>query len=451
MSPRVILWAVLRAGPAGAVRRAGFFHTAGRLRKGESLKRKPLFYGYIVAFSSILVMFAVWGLGNHPLSLYVVPLTEQYGFSRAAFSLVFSIINLFTAFGNLLFGTLDRKVGIKKLMLLGAILCVGAYALFYFGGGLVVFYIAAALFGISIAFTTNNPLSVLVNNWFLERRGFILGLIFAASGLGGTVGDVVVGRLQAIMPYQAALGVTACAIAVLLAVALVLLRETPASMGLSPYGTAAAAAAAADADGLPFSQAVHCPSFWLLLLTEVLWGISIIPVMTCIPAYLSDRGFADAYVSGVVMASLYGISAVAKLSMGMVSDRWGPGAMVGILSAAATAGMLLLVFVQGELSALGISLCIGIAFSCMTVPAPLLTSHIFGKKAFSALLGVFTASLTFAGAAATPLVNLVYDVSGSYIPAFLFQAAAFLLSGITGVLAVRLRPRSPQHAGTPSQ
>ena len=125
--------------------------------------------------------------------------------------------------------------------------------------------------------------------------------------------------------------------------------------------------------------------------------------------------------------------------------------MVGILSTAATAGMLLLVLVQGELSALGISLCIGIAFSCMTVPAPLLTSHIFGKKAFSALLGVFTASLTFAGAAATPLVNLVYDVSGSYIPAFLFQAAAFLLSGITGVLAVRLRPRSPQHAGTPSQ
>lgn len=135
------------------------------------MRNKSNLPGVLVVAGSILLMFAMWGMGNHPLGLYVVPVTAAYGFSRTSFSVVFSIINLCNALGCLFFGTALKKLGLRRLMICGAALGILGYALLAAASDLAVFYIASAVFGVALAMTTNNPISQLINKLVSEKTG----------------------------------------------------------------------------------------------------------------------------------------------------------------------------------------------------------------------------------------------------------------------------------------
>lgn len=401
------------------------------------MKQTDTQYRWVIMGACVAIMFVVWGLGNHPLGLYTVPVTEAFGFPRSLFAVIFSIINLFTAFGSLFFGPAVQKLGLKRLMLIGSGLCVAAYLLFYFAGSLAMFYCGAALFGLSLAFTTNNPVSVLVNNWFTKGKGMALGIVFAASGIGGTVCDIAVGQLLNRFGFRTALGISGVIIAAVLAVAMVLVRPRP------PQEKAPSDAApqAVQLTGVSFERARKTASFWLMAATELLWGLSIIPIVATMPAFLSDKGIDPLFISGVIMSSLFAVSALSKIMMGVVNDKLGPMVMLLILGGSGAAATLMLVLLSGPGGMVASALLMGVAFACMTVPLPLLTIRIFGNKAYAALLGVFSATLTLAGAAGTPLSSMVFDLTGSYLPAFLAQAAFFALSAVTGIQAVLRRPK----------
>lgn len=412
------------------------------------MKRKKLFYGWIVVIGCVLMMLTMWGLGNHPLSLYVVPVTAAYGFSRTSFSMIFSIINLCTAAGSMAYGFLSGKMGLKRLMLLGSALCVVSYVLYSSARVIAVFYLAAAIFGLALSMTTNNPLSQIVNNWFTTRRGAVLGLVYASSGLGGTICDILVGRILNRAGFRSSLWITTAMIAVLLTVAMLILRESPDSMGLRPYGSDAPKKETGEAPekktGLTLRQAVKTPNFWLLIALEVLWGLSIIPIAANIPAHLTDRGLDPLFISGTVMAVMFAVSAASKFGMGIICDKFGHTCMLLVIGVTSTAAAALLPAVSGRGSAVIMAVLMGIGYACMTIPAPLLVSHIFGNRDYAAILGPVTATLTFAGAVGMPVSNMIFDHSGSYAPAFIVQAACFALAAVCGILAVRIKIKKPE-------
>lgn len=401
-------------------------------------KAKQNNYRMVILVASIAIMFTMWGLGNHPLALYSVPVTTAYGFPRSLFAVIFSIINLFTAFGNLFFGAAVKRMGLKKIMLAGTAFAIAAYAVFYIAGSLPLFYIAAALLGLALAFLTNSPVSVLINNWFGKNKGLALGIVFMASGLGGTVCDILVGRLINSFGFKASLGISAIIITGVMLLAMLFIKPRPAKPFLANPSDAPAPK---EKSGIRFKQARRTPSFWLVIATEALWGLSIIPIVATMPTYLNDKGFDPLFVSGVVMACLYAVSAASKLGLGVISDKFGALAMVCIVGCAGTAATLLLAMAGGKGGAVASALLMGVAFSCMTIPVPILTSNIFGDKDYGVLVGVFSAVLTLAGALGTPLVNLVFDLAGTYIPVFIAQAVFFALSIVTAGLAIKCKPK----------
>lgn len=395
-------------------------------------------YRLVILGACIIIMFVMWGLGNHPLALYAVPITTAYGFPRSLFSIIFSIINLFSAFGNLFFGAAVKKMGLKNVMVVGTGFAVLAYGIYYLAASLPMFYIASALFGLALAFLTNSPASVLINNWFGKNKGLALGIVFMSSGIGGTVCDIMVGRLINSLGFKASLGISALIISGATVLAVFLIKPRPAVK--LPPASAEPAKAEEPKDGVSFRRARRTPSFWLVILTEAFWGLSIIPIVATMPTYLNDKGFDPLFVSGVVMASLYAVSAASKLGLGVVSDKLGTSVMVGIVGVAGAVATLLLATAASKGGALASSLLMGVAFSCMTIPVPILTSSIFGNKDYGVLVGIFSAVLTLAGALGTPLVNLVFDLSGTYVPVFIAQAVFFALSIPSAILAIKYKP-----------
>ena len=395
-------------------------------------------YRFVILGACIAIMFAMWGLGNHPLALYTVPITQAYGFPRSLFSVIFSIINLFTAFGNLFFGIIAKKMGLKKVMIVGTGLAILAYVLYYYATSLPMFYLASALIGLALAFLTNSPASVLINNWFGNNKGMVLGIVFMASGIGGTVCDILVGRLINSFGFKTSLGVSVLIITAMMVLAMFLIRTRPMSVRTSMEE--AEETKEKPKNGIPFKQACRTASFWLILIAETLWGLSIIPIVATMPTYLNDKGFDPLFVSGVVMATLYAMSAVSKLGLGVISDKMGVSVMVCVVGGAGAVATLLLATVSGHEWAIVSSLFMGVAFSCMTIPVPVLTNSIFGNMDYGTLVGVFTAVLTLAGALGTPLVNLVFDLTGTYVFVFIAQAIFFVLSIPVALLAIRLKP-----------
>ena len=92
---------------------------------------------------------------------------------------------------------------------------------------------------------------VLVNAWFVARRGLVLGIVLAGTGVGGLIWATIGPSLaQSSVGWRGVISIMAAAMAICTILpALFLIRNKPADVGLVPYGAEATEAAAGGAPG----------------------------------------------------------------------------------------------------------------------------------------------------------------------------------------------------------
>ena len=86
----------------------------------------------------------------------------------------------------------------------------------------------------------------LINTWFVARRGLVLGIVLAGTGVGGLIWASIGPSLaQSSLGWRGVTWIMAASMAVCTIVpALFLIRNTPADVGLVPYGAETPQAAA---------------------------------------------------------------------------------------------------------------------------------------------------------------------------------------------------------------
>src|SRR6266446_1871985 len=98
------------------------------------------------------------------------------------------------------------------------------------------------LWGVVVGVGTGSTALVLsatvVNRWFTTQRGLALGLLGAASSTGRLIFLPVLATIVAALGWQAVGWVVAgCLLLVALPLVALLMRDAPAALGLTPYGT----------------------------------------------------------------------------------------------------------------------------------------------------------------------------------------------------------------------
>lgn len=68
---------------------------------------------------------------------------------------------------------------------------------------------------------------------------------------------------------------------------------------------------------------------------------------------------------------------------------------------------------------------------------PVLTSDLFGQADYATVLGILLAMLSLSGAVASPMVNFIYDKTGSYIPAMRMLVGVSVLTITLYLLSFR--------------
>ena len=378
-------------------------------------------YRWVTAAVCFMFMFVAMGLGNAPNGQYLTPVTEALGFSRADFSMTFSMRYVCKMFSNLLWAFIFARLGARGISTLGFVCLAGAFFMFSAGSSLFTFFAGGALQGIALALCTNATCAWLVDNWFDRTRGTVLGVVYAASGIGGGVGNFLVAGWIAAYGWRYSYRLTAV---------LILVLGTALSMLVRTRKKDAQSASddrkknVSSWRGVPMEVLKRQPYFYVLFVLVFVMGWLCNPVYTAAPAHLVDRGF-DPVFAGQMTGLMFIILGFTKVLYGMMYDRWGLRPVFLLCCASGIASMLVLARAGSRIDAVFFAVLLGFAMPVETIIVPLLVSDLLGSQVYTALVGIFFAVMAGGIAAGNPLINFGCALAGSYTPVLEIYAVLF--------------------------
>src|SRR5262252_7181790 len=146
--------------------------------------RLPFFYGWVVLACLCCAGFARQGPAVATLSIFVEPLTREFGWSRTALSGAVSLGGVLAALSFPLIGPLLDRHG-SRLTLCIAVLVTGiAMMLLSLTQSLFVFYLLFCIARMNWAGPFELGIYGAVNNWFVERRAFATSIATVARLVG---------------------------------------------------------------------------------------------------------------------------------------------------------------------------------------------------------------------------------------------------------------------------
>jgi MFS family permease len=323
---------------------------------------------------------------------------------------------------------LIRRVGVRALILICGVLSgVSLYAVSYVAG-LPALYVAAFAAGCLMPLATQMGGAVLINEWFVKRRGTMLGIVMSTASLGGVVAGTVLPPVVISGGWQLGFRVVGVTnLGVCLVAGLFLVRGRPSHVNLRAYGahddvTHGDVGRSHETASAAFAS----PQFVALTIGLILFSM-LMAMQQQFPALMKEHGL-SLEAAGTLIAVLSVANIAATLLFGALNDRVGP------LKSAALAWLLLIVSLglfaasQGYVPQAVAILVFAIPAIATPVITPILYRHTFGDKHLVALLGVGIATMPVGVALGAPLWGIVKDTLGSYTPGLVVAMGITILS-----------------------
>ena len=395
------------------------------------LNRNSKYYMWVVVAICFLIEFLTLGFCSGTKKLFLGPITAALGFERSLFGFNDTCRYVFTAGIALFFGPLVNRFGTKKLIVTGFTALVLSITCYATADSIPMFYVGGCLLGIGLGLTTSTMVTSIIRSWCKgPHTGKILGLVLGANGLGGAAATMLLspvitsstfGYRRAyflIIPLLIVTGILAC----------IFLADPPEG-GITAGKKKARGQSWA---GLDYRMVRNKPFFYAALVGVFLTGMMLQGASGIDKAHMIDVGMDEAFVTGILSISAL-ILTCGKFLAGACYDRFGLRVTLVICDTLAVSTMLLLALAAptpaGMTFALLQCICSPLSLPLETVMLSLITNDMFGDASFNKILGIVTA-VNYAGfALCSPLVNLCYDIFGTYVP--ILYAFAIIMAAVT--------------------
>lgn len=377
---------------------------------------------WLVAAGATWAMIAS-GIHLTGLSILTPFVTEQLGFETGPYQLYYSLLSVATMVTMPVAGRLIGSLGARKLLMIGGLCSAGGLLGMATASQLWQFYLAGIVTGLGIGLGCLYVPAVIVTTWFVAKRGAVMGVVMAGSGIGGI-------GLSQLLPRLIGDGegwrMAFITLAILMLVctlgpALLLIRNHPADLGLRPLGedpsptVVDATTPLQPVAGLSFSQALCSPWFWLLYLMLALLGLAT-AIYQGLSVHLRLIGQTERL--GLILTALTVSLVLAKVVIGILVDVIGVRASMFITFGLYIAACLAMpgVTSTGLLLVLMIGIAIGTANA--TVLPPLVGAITVGPRDFPAIWGIGATAFSLGNAVGTPLWGTLKDATGDYTTSF---------------------------------
>jgi OFA family oxalate/formate antiporter-like MFS transporter len=402
------------------------------------ISRLPFFYGWVVLACVCLAGFARHGPAVAVLSIFIVPMTKEFGWSSAEMGGAVSLGGILAAIISPIIGpVLDRKGA--RLVLCLAVLAIGLSTMaLSLVQSLITFYALFCFARMTWAGPYDLGLYGALNNWFVARRAIANSIVTLAQ-----MSALVVLPLVAQLAMQGgdwrngwiAVGATVLVIGFL--PCWLLLVRKPEDVGLQPDRLATGGPAVPIAEPrFSRQQALRTSAFWLLSLYTVL----VFPVQAGVSLYqaphLIERGITP-IAAATVIAVFSAMSAVAGFGVGFLPRRWPVRYLMMLAAALLSGGAFGLIGVESVGLASVAAGVFGLGIGAIMALVPLAWADYFGRESYGAIRGLALSMQVLAQAAGPLLSGVLRDWSGDYTLSLTVLASLAALAAVAALAARR--------------
>lgn len=406
-------------------------------------------YGWVIVAAGALMTCVAMG-AIFALPVYLQPVADATGWSRAGISTAMTIGFIVMGIGGFGWGTLSDRIGARPVVLMAAVLLGAGLIISSQATNLLVFQIAYGGLACGSVGAFFAPLIAATVGWFDKNRSLAVSLV----SLGGGVAPMVMTPLASILigTYGWRFAMLAIAIAMLVIVlpTALLVRNAP----VPADAPADAAAGTSGAQARPASAwaALRTPQFIVLATTFFL----------CCAAHSGPIFHTVSYaelcgVSSFAAATIYSVEGVAglfgRLIFGVAADRIGvKQVIIGGLALQAV-GIYSYVFVGGN----GVadfyvrSLFLGLAYGGVMPLYAVLARQYFSQGVMGTVMGAATMTSSLGMAFGPVGGGWLFDTFGTY--RWLYVASAGI--GVAAALMALAfppppKPETPEATGLPA-
>ena len=388
-------------------------------------RRLSFFYGWVVLACASCAAFARQGPAVATLTIFVAPMTMEFGWSSTEMSGAVALGGILAALTTPMLGPLVDKHG-ARAMLCSAVLITGVAALLLSQtSSLLMFYLFFCVARMNFAGPFDLGIYGAVNSWFVRRRPIANSMVTAALMIGLTSMPLIahfamLSGDEGTVDWRAgwiAVGLTVLIVGFL--PSFVLMARRPEDMGLRPDGDAAplegaSAAGSSEEPAFTRAEAMRSPAFWALLaFTALAYPVQAGVSLHQAP-HLLERGL-DPTIAATVVSLFSAVTGVSGFLFGMFTRRLGVRLMLSLAGLAMAAGCSLIIVVDSAASAYLSVLVFGIGLGGLLTIPPLAWADYFGRRSFGAIRGVALSVQVTAQATGPMISAMLRDWTGDYV------------------------------------
>jgi OFA family oxalate/formate antiporter-like MFS transporter len=412
---------------------------------------KRFYYGWLVVGAASGIEFANAATAIGILTVFVDPMTQEFGWSRTEMAGATSLGAILGAALAPFSGRLVDQLGSRLVLVVGGTMVCLACLYLSLAQTLLGFYIAFTLSRISDQGLIKIGASTTVGKWFLHYRGRATGLVFFAGAAGVIFLAPAVQLIISTWGWRVAwivLGGLMFLIGLLPSALLV--RRQPEDLGLTIDGSARTERASTDGPALesekdptdgeiswPLGQVTRTPTFWLILVSLFIVSSATSGIGLHLVPHLTQQGLsAPAAVGAISIMSTSG--ALGALVLGVMAERVSPRLMMTLAYLLGAVSMLVLLMADTITETYLFAVLQGLVGAGVNTLAPILWASYYGRASLGSIYGLSRAAQV-SGFALGPLASgIVYDATGSYRSAFIYFA--FLAAGAAVIVLASRRP-----------
>ncbi|MBI4333222.1 MAG: MFS transporter [Chloroflexi bacterium] len=398
-----------------------------------------VYYGWVVVFACFGTTM-ILGETFFSFGVFLKPLSEEFGWSRALFSSAYSAFMVSYGVSSFVLGRLADRYGPRYMLLASAIMVGGGLALASLATGINQMRLFFAIVGLGAGGTLTVPASTALR-WFTGRRqGLALGIVSAGVGVGAMVFAPLINYLIENYDWRQAFLVAGIISFALVFLCLLFIVETPQKLGLAGEGRQDSSPQTSPQEWTG-QEAMRTGPLWLVIAMACIGGFAFNGISVHLVAYAIDAGISSA-VAAAAQGLIGGFSILGRIGGGILAQKKGWGFQMTIAFVGTTAAAASLFFPGPPLVLYLFSLVFGACHGMRMTAQTGLMATLFGTRSAGELIGLLNAVSTILGAFGPVFAGAFFDRTESYLPAFSFFIFLYLAAI---VMALRLKP--PRGAG----
>lgn len=302
-----------------------------------------------------------------------------------------------------------------------------------------LFILYGIIVSLGVGGASNVASTVIVTNWFNEKRGLAFGIMEAGFGAGQML--LVPGSLMLIhwFNWQVTVIVLGLFLAVIVfPIVILLLRNHPSEKNVQPIGGTQGGEIKEEPDAqpkmIPYKAVFLKRTFWFLVLPFFICGFTTTGLMdTHLIPFSHDHGFSTEVTSAAV-SLLAGFNIIGILISGVVADRWSSRKILCFLYAVRALSLVILLSSHNSVLLLCFAVLFGLVDFATVAPTQMLATQYFRQYSVGFILGWLFLSHQLGSALGAYLPGVWYSQTGNYNLSFYLSIVILAAASILNIL-----------------